>query len=100
MVLLVTAAAAVALGKITSQVLAPAMKYKYYLLKKFFCLGPTENYPAGSWNQQLYFLLAISSLFSHVHLSNQCGDVCQERFLFDFFKNSILEYIFERKSNI
>lgn len=77
-VLLVTAAAV--LGRTTSQVLAS------------FCeaqvvpglLGPTENYLAGSWKQPLCFLLAISTLFSHVHLSNRCNNACQERLLFNF----------------
>lgn len=51
----------------------------------FFYLHPTENNPPDSWKQPLCFLLAISSLFSHVHLSNQCGDACQERLLLNFF---------------
>lgn len=50
----------------------------------FFNFHPTENNPPGSWKQPLCFLLAISSLFSHVHLSNQCGDACQERLLLNF----------------
>lgn len=53
--------------------------------RDFFYFHPTENNPSGSWKQPLFFLLAISSLFSHVHLSNECGDAWQERFLLNFF---------------
>lgn len=65
----------------------PAVKCKCYLVKIFFIFyfHPTENNSPGSWKQPLCFLLAISSLFSHVHFSNQCGDACQERLLLNFF---------------
>lgn len=55
-------------------------------LSFFLNFHPTENNPPpGSWKQPLCFLLAISSLFSHVHFSNQCGDAWQERLLLSFF---------------
>lgn len=65
----------------------------------FFKFLSHRKQPPSSWKQPLCFLLAISSLFSHVHLSSQCGDACQERLLLIIF-NSILEHIFERKPNL
>lgn len=67
---------------------------------RFFLLGPTENYATGSWKQPLCFLVAVSSLFSHVHLSNQCVNACQKRLLFNYLKPIILEHIFERNPNL
>lgn len=58
--------------------------HEHGLVRRFFFSALQE--PAGSWKQPPCFLLAISSSFSEVRLSNQLGGACQGKLLFNFFK--------------